>query len=630
MIDPSAEAPAGSEHFEIYNGDVVLSFDDGDHKYFARSEEEDYGHLDSTTQIKGALAKPALKYWAVNQTIEYLEEHWEPGRKYDEVEIEEMLSEAKSARYKTSGKAMKIGTLVHEWIEEYVKAKIQNKALDVIGPDQSEVDTDMVRDLSLPYNDEARGACEEFLKWEAQANPEWIASEQRAFSKNHEYAGTYDADVIIDGERVLLDFKGLPLDTTLPTPGGATTIGEVSVGDRVLGPDGEPCHVTEKSEVHKRKTYEITFDDGSTIIADDEHQWMVDRRDKNKRVDSFKEDVVMTTEEMVSFLSNNEGLDYQDTHYLYVNNPDPITLPEKELPIDPYVYGAWLGDGTKKGGTMTGVDIEIFDEVKDRGYDYSDPHGNDDSKAPTRTLYGLRTELIESDLIGSRDVPMDYLRGSVSQRLELLRGLMDTDGSYNEAREQAVFNSSDEELAKAVEQLALSLGERPYRVEVDVNGFGLETTTWRVSWRCTQFNPFLLPRKADLVEIRDGLSTHRQIKSIEEVPAVETQCIAVDSESSCYLATENWIPTHNTSKRIYDDYWLQLGAYVYAREEETHHMATETGDPNERIHYDQMLILRVPKREGQDFEVAVVDDREEIVNHAKTFLSLLQVHNWDS
>lgn len=626
MPDPSTHAPGSAIHTEMYGGDVTLSFDEGDHEYFARSEKKDFGKVVSSTQALDKLAKPGLRYWAVNETIDYIENRWDPGQEYDEIEIDEILSDAKNARFKSSGRAKKIGSVVHEWIEEYVQANAEGRSVTVVGPNQGEVDTKHVRDISLPYNEKAQDAIKQFLSWTEDHEITWLAAEQKAFSRGKGYAGTYDADAVIDGKRTLIDWKGLPLDTKLPTPNGWTTIREVEVGDRVLGPDGKPCSVTGKSNVHERETYKIRFDDGSEVIADDEHQWLIDKRVRNSS--RTKKDVVMTTEEMVDFLEKNEGLKVQDIYYLYVNNPSPVNLPEKELPIDPYVYGAWLGDGTVNGGKITSIDEGVLNKIEERGYEHSDVHGNDDTKAPTYTIYGLRSNLRKNNLWGDRDVPNEYLRGSISQRLDLLRGVMDTDGTYNTKRKQAVLEVTDRKLAKAIEQVVLSLGERPYVIELDVNGFGKETTAWRVSWRCTQFNPFSLKRKSDLVEISDGNSTRRQIKSIEKDKTVDkTQCIQVDSESSCYLATKNWIPTHNTSKRIYDEYPLQAAAYVYAREEESAWKAKRHG--TDRIRYGQMMILRVPKT-GGEFEIWQEDSRKRMARLAEVFQSLLDVYKWDN
>jgi len=206
-VKPSAEATPPSVHYEMYGGDVTLSFDPEDHQYFARSEKEDFGRVVSSTQVLNNLAKPALQYWAVNETVDYIEEQWEPGRAYDEVEIDEILSDSKDARFSASGKAKKIGTLVHDWIEEYVNAKVEGKSVEILDPGQTPVSRDDMKSLTLPHNTDAQSAIHQFLNWTFGNDIEWIGAEQRAFSRKKRYAGTYDADAIVNGERVLLDWK---------------------------------------------------------------------------------------------------------------------------------------------------------------------------------------------------------------------------------------------------------------------------------------------------------------------------------------------------------------------------------------------------------------------------------------
>jgi hypothetical protein len=82
-------------------------------------------------------------------------------------------------------------------------------------------------------------------------------------------------DVAPGGEVRIVDYKGLALDTPLPTPDGWTTMREVAVGDRLLGADGRPCRVLVKSQVHHRPCYEVLFTDGSRIVSDNVHLWPV-------------------------------------------------------------------------------------------------------------------------------------------------------------------------------------------------------------------------------------------------------------------------------------------------------------------------------------------------------------------
>lgn len=94
----------------------------------------------------------------------------------------------------------------------------------------------------------------------------------------------------------------------------------------------------------------------------------------------------------------------------------------------------WLGDGSAAAGRVTKPDIELFDLVSARGYSYSPPAGSDPAKCPTRTIYGLQKQLREAGLLGHKHIPDDYLRSSIGQRLDLIRGLMDTDGTWNRVR----------------------------------------------------------------------------------------------------------------------------------------------------------------------------------------------------
>jgi len=151
-------------------------------------------------------------------------------------------------------------------------------------------------------------------------------------------------------------------------------------------------------------------------------------------------------------------------------------------------------------------------------------------------------------LLYNKHIPAYYLRASLDQRLLLLQGLMDTDGCWNTARDEAVFNSTDENLARQVKELLLTLGQRPYMSSALCTGFGLTVTSYSVRFApIDNFMPFRLPRKAGKVKYKARpLSRRRMIKSIEPGPDVETVCIAVDSPNRTYLCTENFIPTHNT------------------------------------------------------------------------------------
>ncbi len=338
-----------------------------------------------------------------------------------------------------------------------------------------------------------------------------------------------------DSRMLLVDYKGLALDTPIPTVSGWTTMGALKVGDQVFDAAGQPCTVTQKSDVHMRKCYRLRFDDGSSIVADDEHLWVTAAGRKAEKV------AVRNTEEIRATLK----LYGQNQHRIAVAGP--LALPDMLLPIHPYVLGCWIGDGAAACGRISKPDDELFELIAECGYELGKPWPSA-PKCQTRTVLGLSKQLRREGLIGNKHIPDRYLRAGHGQRLDLLRGLMDTDGSWNSTRQQAVFSTVEKALAVSVRELACSLGLRAVIHEIQATGFGRTVTAYQVTFTPTRgLNPFKLSRKADRVAVRNEMkSLRRVVVAVDEMPAVPTQCIAVDSPSRTYLCTEAMIPTHNT------------------------------------------------------------------------------------
>lgn len=347
-------------------------------------------------------------------------------------------------------------------------------------------------------------------------------------------------DVFLPRKRTLVDWKGLALDTPLPTPTGWTTMGDVKTGDLLIGSDGRPCKVLGKSEIHHRPCYRITFDDGQTVVADNEHLWAVLAGQGGREVTK-----VLNTEEIGGTLKLGNG----QSRYR-IANAAPLELKEGDLPLDPYVLGCWLGDGTVGTGRISKPDAEMFSHIERRGFEVGPAAvGTSEKGSPTRTVRGLIGHLKACGVASEKFIPAAYLRGSRQQRLDLLRGLMDTDGTWNKARRKAVFEVTDERLAYSVYELAVSLGQRPVVNEVRRRGFGKEVTAYMVSFTPVGgLNPFLSSTKADRVDVTfEARGRQRVIKSVDAIETVPTQCIKVDSPDSTYLCTKGMIVTHNTT-----------------------------------------------------------------------------------
>lgn len=343
------------------------------------------------------------------------------------------------------------------------------------------------------------------------------------------------------GRPICVDYKGLALDTPIPTPTGWSTMGALSVGDEVFASDGSVCRVTGKSEVHLKDCYRMTFDDATSIVCDHDHLWAT------RSGITDPQDAVLTTEQIARTLRVKWTADRAPGRQHRIAVAGALRLPPAQLPIDPYVLGAWLGDGSTSDGKLTSGDAEQFDLIEARGYRCSAPHGSSD-RAPTCTVYGLRVRLREIGLLGHKTIPDLYMRSSILQRLDLLRGLMDTDGSWNALRNMAVFTSMDKALAVSVRELALSLGERAVLHTVNGTGFGKSFVCWRVTWNPQNYNPFELTRKRSAVPVGSSIrSRQRIITACDRTITVPTQCITVDSADSTYLCGEQMVPTHNTA-----------------------------------------------------------------------------------
>lgn len=243
-----------------------------------------------------------------------------------------------------------------------------------------------------------------------------------------------------------------------------------------------------------------------------------------------------------------------------------LELPEATLPIHPYVLGAWLGDGNSASGILTSCDLEIKETFESLGYNVTNERINSVNNEGLTTynwsFSRLSKELKEEGLClksgqsvknnGSpKHIPASYLRASITQRKELLAGLMDTDGNATKSA-SVEYTSIVRSLAENVQELALSLGYRATLVEKRAKLYGVDKgPKFIVRWSTTD-DVFKLSRKiathrANSVNFNEHKNNQRYIVSVKEIPTVETRCITVDSENALYLAGRNFIPTHNTA-----------------------------------------------------------------------------------
>lgn len=347
--------------------------------------------------------------------------------------------------------------------------------------------------------------------------------------------------------------KELALDTPVPTPTGWTTMGDLVPGDWVLDEAGAPTTVLAAHQVETPdRAYLIIFSDGTQIHAGGEHQWVTWSHLERKRhfraggvdfpADWANRAPVRTTDELYGTASH--GIRGDRNHCIPLAGE--LDLPAVDLPIEPYLFGYWLGDGMVTGSAMAVGEEDlahVTTMLDTRGYE----HGRR-SDRNVMSVRGLRTQLRAAGVLGEKRIPAAYLRASVDQRLALLQGLMDSDG-YAE-RSKVEFTSIRPELASQVLELVRSLSEKPrlYIGRATLNGRDVGPK-YRVVWRPSRFTPFRLARKAQRVSFGGAQrlrNRHRMIVSIQPIEPEPMRCITVDSPNSMYLAGEGMIPTHNT------------------------------------------------------------------------------------
>lgn len=369
--------------------------------------------------------------------------------------------------------------------------------------------------------------------------------------------------------------KALALGTPLPTPAGWTTMGEVQVGDKLFDENGLPCRVTYATEIQLgRPCFEVEFDDGSTIVADGEHRWLTwtkaARKAHGRASRPTIHPAVVTTTQIRDTLRVQGGREVN--HSVAVSGC--LKLPPADLPIDPYVLGVWLGDGDNKAATVTTGDDEQWQLLEKAGAKVGkivfDPRtnaqratvdGSPAARGPNGRMVSngsLHSKLRKIGLLNNKHVPAVYLRADPGQRLAILQGLMDTDGSCSPGG-NVEFCSTSHELAHGVLELALGLGMKAvvYGGRAMLRGKDCGPK-YRVCW--TPHVPmFRLSRK--LARQHGGKrqrtrTHHRYIVGVRPVPTVPVRCIQVDSPSHLFLAGRTMIPTHNTRTGAE---WIRMG-----------------------------------------------------------------------
>lgn len=352
-----------------------------------------------------------------------------------------------------------------------------------------------------------------------------------------------------------------PISSLLPTPTGFRRMGDLKVGDLVYGSDGKPTEVTGVFPQGVRPVVDVVFNDKTTIRCSRDHLWNTRTQSQRNRDQPF---TAKTAAEIQSTVRNKHG---QKNHEIPVVS-GPVEMARTEVPVDPYLLGCLLGDGTISSGSIhfTTADTEMVEELSRRL-----PEGVTIKKDPnSKTTYdylivksesctgrnplksSLKTLGVWGHRASEKFIPSCYLYNDVATRVSILRGLMDTDGSvfdHKSGKTRVEFYSTSLQLSKDMKILVESLGgtckvhKREVAGTVSSSGirhnFDILVTNILLP---ESINPFLLTRKSSKFLPSPVL---RLISDVLEAGEEECQCISVSAEDHLYL-TNNFVVTHNT------------------------------------------------------------------------------------
>lgn len=424
--------------------------------------------------------------------------------------------------------------------------------------------------------------------------------------------------------------KGLKASTIIPTPNGNTTIGDIKIGDYVLGKNGKPTKVLEKKISNDNTFYRITFNDETTIDTDSQHRWLTKTKNQNvdetfnknikfshkdfKKLSNFLKDkqeeklpvsineilkIVKNKKNIHLLLKNITSLKIEENNTIYhpqevleelykqqldnnnnsinntqkiyetlyssdkeynhsIENCEMIEGVSQDLLIDPYVFGVWIANGSTNNASIFSTDPEIIKNISEKyPIEKIEMNKNINNKNLTYIFQGLLEKLQKilprnkntGELI--KIIPSDYLNVSKEQRLEFIKGVLDTKGimSLKDPFSGVLFSLYNKNLFRQIYQIIASFG---WKVDKYIDN---KKEDKKYQYNELLFYPniqiFKTSKKMKTLEKRmvnfEKREKIRYVKNIEKIDKEEEYyCLSVDAPDHLYLVTESYIPTHNT------------------------------------------------------------------------------------
>lgn len=355
--------------------------------------------------------------------------------------------------------------------------------------------------------------------------------------------------------------KALALDTIIYTPNGFKYMRDIDVGDYVFGKDGKPTKVTAVYNHHNVEMYKITFSDGVSIRCCKDHLWEINSQHKRKKIVDTK--WLVSKDQFGKVRSEN--LFSCGSYKYWIDRCDPVEFTRTNTPLNPYLVGCLLGDGNLAGGCIgfTTADKEMIDRLSKllpSGYIFnsSDSMRNIEYNIVKKNTKSSKENLVKTiikklNLYGTNShtkfIPNCYKYNSKDVRLDVLRGLIDTDG-YVGKDNLIQYTTVSKVLCDDVRFLVESLGGIVSYSESEC-GYNGKITGIAYTLTIKVDNPqdlCLLKRKREKLKPRK-FKARRNIVKVEKIENSDAKCITVDNKDHLYLA-EHFVVTHNTKQII--------------------------------------------------------------------------------
>jgi len=369
--------------------------------------------------------------------------------------------------------------------------------------------------------------------------------------------------------------KCQPMSSKILTPNGWKKMGDITLGDEVMGSDGKKQYVIGVYPQGERKIFKVKFTDQTEVLCDAEHIWSVNTLNMRTAKTRLKGKSIRKSNFGYKNILTKDLIDIKKRG-IY-NYRLPTMLPSEfnniELPINPYVLGILLGDGcfsnnmiqfvTKDNEIINNIDklcdCEITNTSNSREFDH---YNNDNTITKVKrninivSLKKYKVLIKELGLFGTlsnnKFIPKNYIYNSIDNRMQLLQGLMDSDG-YISKKGIMDFTSVSKQLTDDVRELVLSLGgtvrmlnKTPKYKYKGILKEGQCCYIVRMSFPDNGIIPFKLTRKLERFKSRTHYKNQKFVKSVEYSHVEEAQCIKVSNADELYV-TDDFVLTHNTT-----------------------------------------------------------------------------------